>query len=382
MIKSKVALIRCDSYDKEQVYEAVNRGVALLGGITAFVKPGEKIVLKPNLLISAHPDKCVTTHPSIFRAVGLLLKQGGAVVSYGDSPSVGSLEFTARGAGLKRVADELGIETADFSHGREVSHPKALLNKRFTLANAVLDADGLVSLPKLKAHGLTRLTGAVKNQFGCVPGILKGQFHAKMADPFDFATMLVDINTYLRPRLYVMDAVMAMEGNGPRNGQPRRMNAIMLSADPIAIDAVACKMVDLNPEFVPTSKPGETSGLGTYHYDNIEVVGESIEPFIVRDFDVVREPPVPEAGGPVRQFIKNKFTPRPVIERTKCSSCGTCIEMCPVGHTALDWMRLEAGKVPKHDYNRCIRCYCCQEVCPEGAITIENPLLGKLVFRS
>jgi ferredoxin len=271
---------------------------------------------------------------------------------------------------------------ADFDHGREVVHKSALLNKRFTVANGILNADGMVSLPKLKSHGLVRLTGAVKNQFGCIPGMLKGQFHAKMADPYEFASMLVDINTLIRPRLYVMDAVTAMEGNGPRSGKPRQMNAILLSRDPVALDAVACRMIGLDPEFVPTSRPGEQSGLGTYHSESIEVVGERIETLSATDFQVVREPPEPATGGRLRRLIKNAVTPRPVIDGSKCNACGTCIKMCPLGPRALDWMLQEAGKLPKHNYGQCIRCYCCQEVCPEGAITIKRPALGRVIFRS
>jgi ferredoxin len=234
-------------------------------------------------------------------------------------------------------------------------------------------------MPKLKTHGLTRLTGAVKNQFGCIPGLAKGQFHAKMADPYEFASMLVDINTYLKPRLYVMDAVTAMEGNGPRNGRPRQMNVLLFSTDPVALDAVACKMIVLNPEYVPTSAPGEKAGLGTYHQENIEIVGERVETFVCPEFDVVREPPVSVSEGNLRKFIRNRTTPRPVIDRAKCDSCGTCIKMCPVGHTALDWAYVEAGKAPKHNYANCIRCYCCQELCPQGAITINRPVLSRLV---
>jgi uncharacterized protein (DUF362 family) len=226
----------------------------------------------------------VTTHPAVFKAVARLLQEARAKVSYGDSPAFGGCEPNMKKAGLKLVGDELGLTVADFDHGSEVSHETALLNRKFVIANGILDADGVVSLPKLKTHGLVRFTGAVKNQFGCVPGMLKGQFHVKMADPYDFATMLVDLNTFIRPRLYVMDGIMAMEGDGPRNGKPRKMNVLLFSSDPIAIDAIACKMIELNPEFVPTSKPGEKSGLGTYHYENIEVLGDSIESFVVRDF--------------------------------------------------------------------------------------------------
>jgi uncharacterized protein (DUF362 family)/NAD-dependent dihydropyrimidine dehydrogenase PreA subunit len=378
--KSRVALVRCDDYDEERVYEAVSRGVALLGGVSSFVGTGEKIVLKPNILIGSNPDKCVTTHPAVVRAAGLLLQQAGARVSWGDSPGVGGLEFNARLAGIKQVADRLGFERADFAHGREVTHHAALLAKKFTLANGVLDADGLVSLPKLKTHGLMRLTGAVKNQFGCIPGVLKGQFHAKMADPYQFATMLVDINTFIRPRLYVMDAITAMEGNGPRNGTPRQMNALLVSTDPIALDAVACALIALDPEHVPTSQPGERSGLGTYHRENIEVVGGEVADFALPDFEVVREPPATAVEGRLRTLLRDLTTPRPVIDPAICNGCGTCVRMCPVGPSALDWMRGEAGKMPGHHYRHCIRCYCCQEVCPEGAITVKKPLLSRVIF--
>lgn len=381
MPKSEVALIRCESYDEAAVSAAIAKGVGLLGGISKFVRPGEKITMKPNVLIGSSPEKSMTTHPAVFKAVGLLLQGGGAKVFYGDSPSIGGCYFNLRLAGLKQIGDEFSFVMADFDRGQEIIHKTALLNKKFVIANGVLESDGLISLPKLKTHGLTRFTGAIKNQFGCIPGILKGQFHVKMADPYDFATMLVDLNTYIRPRLFIMDGISAMEGNGPRNGTPRQMNVLLFSSDPVALDAVACRIIDLDPEFVPTSRPGEKSGLGTYHYENIDLLGDNIESFVAKDFDVVRTPPERAASGRMRTFLKNRATPRPVIDMTKCTGCGTCIKMCPVGPTALDWALSEGGKRPRHNYDKCIRCYCCQETCPEGAITIQTPLLSKVVFR-
>jgi NAD-dependent dihydropyrimidine dehydrogenase PreA subunit len=226
------------------------------------------------------------------------------------------------------------------------------------------------------------MTGAVKNQFGCVPGFLKGQFHVKMPDPYNFAAMLVDLNTFIRPRLFVMDAVIGMEGNGPRSGKTRQVGVLLLSSDPIALDSIACKLINLNPELVTTSRPGEKSGLGTYHYENIDLLGDAIEPYIVKDFVAVRKPVPPAASGRVRTFIKNQTNPRPVIDPAKCTACGTCIKMCPVGSAALDWIQTETGKKPKHNYSHCIRCYCCQETCPEGAISITTPWLGKVFFRA
>jgi len=380
MEKSRVALVRCEDYNPELVFDAVRKGIDLLGGMAHFVKPEEKIVLKPNVLIGSNPARSVTTHPIVFKAVGRLLQETGAKVYYGDSSAFGSCEFNMKRANLKQAGDEMGFVLADFDHGQEVDHKTALLNKKFTIARGVLDADGLISLPKLKTHGLTRFTGAVKNQFGCLPGAHKREFHFKMPDPFDFATMLVDINTFVRPRLYVMDGIVAMEGNGPFNGKSRRMNVLLFSTDPIAMDSVACKLIGLNPEFVPTSKPGEKAGW-TYHYENIEVVGDALESFIAKDFKVVRMPPVHATTGRIRAFIKNQLTPRPVINKSKCVDCGTCIKVCPVGAKALDRVKGNKKVLPKHNYTHCIRCYCCQETCPEGAITIKSPLLGRLIFR-
>jgi uncharacterized protein (DUF362 family)/Pyruvate/2-oxoacid:ferredoxin oxidoreductase delta subunit len=379
-VKSRVALVACNTYNETDVYRAVRDGLELIGGIAAFAKPGEKIVLKPNVLIGSSPEKCVCTHPAVLKAVGKHFLEAGAFVSCGDSPGFGGAALNMRITGLKQVADELGIPLADFSRGKEVTRKEALLVKHFLIADGVLAADGLVSLPKLKTHGLTRMTGAVKNQFGCIPGMLKSQHHARMADPYNFATMLVDLNMLVRPRLFIMDAIMAMEGNGPRSGKPRKLGVMLFSTDPIALDAIACKIINLDPAFIPTSEPGEKAGLGTYRDENIEVMGGKIEDFICKDFKVVRKPPEHTASGRTRNFIKNRISARPVIDKALCNCCGICVEHCPVNPKAVDWVKNDKSRPPKHNYDRCIRCYCCQELCPQGAITIKETVLGRLFF--
>jgi uncharacterized protein (DUF362 family)/Pyruvate/2-oxoacid:ferredoxin oxidoreductase delta subunit len=381
MNKTRVVIVRCDTYADDQVLIAIRKGIDMLGGISVFARPGERIVMKPNILIGTNPDKGVTTHPAVFRAVGKLLKDAGASVLYGDSPSFGKSEPNLRKSGLKEVGDELGFVMADFDSGRLVSHKDALLVKKFVIANGVLDSDGLVSLPKFKTHGLVRLTGAVKNQFGCVPGLLKSQYHVKLPDPYDFATMLVDLNTLIRPRLYIMDGIVAMEGNGPRSGKLKQLNVLLLSSDPIALDATACRIAYLDPEVVPTSKPGDKAGLGTYQVENIELMGEALESFVDTGFVVKRRPPMSRSGGRIRVFLKNIITQRPVIDKAKCTCCGTCVTMCPVQPKAVDWYKEDKSRPPRHNYSRCIRCYCCQENCPEGAIYLGNPLLGRIYSR-
>jgi Pyruvate/2-oxoacid:ferredoxin oxidoreductase delta subunit len=178
-----------------------------------------------------------------------------------------------------------------------------------------------------------------------------------------------------------MDGVIAMEGNGPRSGRPRKMNVLLFSSDPIALDSTACRIIDLAPEIVTTSEPGEKAGLGTYHSENIEILGEEIESLVAHDFDVIRRAHMPHSAGRVSTFIKNRICERPRIDRAKCTNCGTCVTMCPVDPKAVDWHGGDKSKLPTHDYDRCIRCYCCQETCPEGAISVETPLLGKIYSR-
>ena len=165
----------------------------------------------------------------MFRAVGELFKTAGAQVWYGDSPAFGSTLGAAKKAELTGSALEAGLELKEFQKGEEVFFAEGKQNKKFIIAKAVLDSDGVVSLPKLKTHGFEKFTGCIKNQFGCIPGLLKGEFHVKVPDANDFARMLVDLDSFVRPRLYIMDGITAMEGNGPRGGSPKQMNVLLFS---------------------------------------------------------------------------------------------------------------------------------------------------------
>ncbi len=384
---STVALVSCDTYEDEAVLEAVARGLDLIGGARAFVSEGESVLLKPNLLVPASPESCVTTHPAVFSAVARVLADAGATLTYGDSPAVGSCAAAARKAGISQAAERHGVTMADFANGVDVSAPDGRVVKRWHIANGAHEADAIVSLAKMKTHALCRMTGAVKNQFGCVPGMRKGEFHARMPDVRTFAEMLVDLTVALAPRLYVMDGVIAMEGNGPRGGDPRPMGVVLLSADPIALDAVACRLMALDPELVETLAAGERAGLGVWREADIEVVGDAVDSFVAEDFAVNRRHGS-TTGRPgsalFRRVMRDLIVPRPVIVPEHCTACGTCVRVCPVDPKAVDWAcpgAETAGKPPLYDYAVCIRCYCCQEMCPERAIQVEVPPLGRLIHR-
>lgn len=377
-MKSKVALVHCSSYETDEVRQAVSRGLELIGGASAFVKPGEKIVFKVNLLVGEVPEKCVTTHPAVFRAVAEQFSAEGAVISYGDSPGFGASHAAAKKAGIADVAEEMNIATADFKDGREVFFEEGNQNKKFFIANGILDADGVISLPKLKTHGLERFTGGIKNQFGCVVGMRKGEFHVKLPDATDFARMLVDLNAFVKPRLYILDGIVAMEGNGPRGGTPRPMNVLLFSTDPVALDATACRLINLNPLFVPTTLIGSETGAGTFKEDEIEIVGDKLKDHICMDFNVVRAPVKKIKRSKVISFMNDRLVSKPFIIAEKCTQCGTCVQSCPVEGKAVNWLNGDHTIPPVYNYKKCIRCYCCQEMCPESAIILKDPILIKV----
>ncbi len=383
---STVAVIRCPDYLPDLVATSVLVGLSALGEASRLARPGENILLKPNMLAPDPPERAVTTHPTVLQAVAQLVKASGGHALFGDSPGMARQATVARRSGLAQAASVEGVEMVDFSAARTVSHPAGVQNKQFRVAEAALDADGIINLAKLKTHGLTRMTGAVKNLFGCVPGLLKAEFHMRLPDPALFGRMLVDLAVLLRPRLHILDAVMAMEGNGPRGGTPKRVGLLLISTDPVALDATACRIIGLDPKFVPTIAAGETAGLGTARADRIDIVGEPLNRVAVKGFKrVARRPSVLPRRGVLR-LARDHIVPKPVIVTSTCTRCGQCVEVCPTRPKSVDWLvgpdgRPDHTRPPKYRYATCIRCYCCQELCPESAIVIKTPWLGHLMPR-
>jgi uncharacterized protein (DUF362 family)/NAD-dependent dihydropyrimidine dehydrogenase PreA subunit len=371
----RVALVKCEDYS--DAYESLAFGLELLGGVEQFCKPGDVLLLKPNLLLGDNPEHGSTTHPAVFEAAAHLFKSGGAQVFYGDSPGFGSPQGAAKSSGLEIIASRLGIVLADFSEIIDAPKPDGILMKQFQIAKGLGAVDGVINLPKFKTHGLTRLTGAVKNLFGCLPGAQKAAFHARLPDEVQFSQMLVDLAELIAPRLSIMDGVIGMEGNGPRNGTLRKVGVILLSTNPHALDYCVARLMNLDPGLVPTLKVAQECGF--LDPDKIVILGEPIETLVIEDFDVNRAKA--STTGSQRFYMdifKQWVTPRPVIDQEKCTRCGRCVSICPVTPKALRFLN-GRRQSPQYDYHVCIRCYCCQEMCPDEAISIITPPLGKLI---
>lgn len=381
MDKIKVALIKCDNYELSEVKSAINRGIDLLGGIDLFVKEGDKILLKPNLLASESAEKSVTTHPIVFEAIISILqeikeKKNIKKISYGDSPGIGKGISVAQKSGISEVAEKLNIEYAYFDEPVGVSFNEGIKEKSFTIAKPILEADTIISLPKLKSHALTIMTGAVKNQFGCIPGFRKAEYHLKLPDFDDFSTMLLDLNKLINPKLYIMDGIMAMEGNGPRSGNPKKLNVLLLSSDAIALDYVASQIISFDYNLIPTIKMGFK--LGFSNKGNIEIVGDNIESVKVNDFKKphkrigIGRSLMKLSTFPIIKRLFAIMIPKPVIEYGKCVKCGVCVKVCPVTPLALNFNKKGKNYPPEYYYDKCITCYCCQELCPHKAIILKR----------
>ena len=385
-MRSTVVLIPIDSYDQARVDAAVREGIEKLGGLSGLIDPEERVLLKPNLLGRAIPEKAVTTHPAVFSAVCRLLREEGyAHLSYGDSPGnpTTTPARAAEASGIEEAARRYNVPLADFVSGSVVPFPEGHVSRSFYLCHGVQEADALINLCKMKTHALERITGAVKNLYGCVTGVNKAAGHAAHPNSEAFADMLADLHRCVKPRLHIMDGIVAMEGNGPTSGTPVAMNMLLFSTDPVALDALFAALVHLDPAEVPTCVSGAREGLGTMTLGDISVVipdgvltvPQAVERYGKADFHVFR--------GRMKKSLVLKLVPlmpfmqhRPRVDRRKCVACGICEEACPVPGKAV---HSGHGQKAKYDYHKCIRCYCCQEMCPAKAIEVYRSPIARLL---
>lgn len=376
--KSKVVLIPCDSYREEQVYEAVKTGISLLGGLDALIGREEKILLKPNLVRKAEVDRAVITHPSVVGAAARLLREGGYKnIGCGDSCGVGDARKVMAGTGMDTVLSRYGITLEDFGQGSAVEYPEGKIAKEFYMARPVQEADALINLCKMKTHALERVTGGVKNLYGCISGIHKAQGHTQYSNADSFARMLVDLNQKIKPRLCIMDGITAMEGNGPTSGDPVDMHVILLAEDPVALDSLFCRLIHLNPELVPTNVFGERMGLGYFRREELQILGpegelsleEAVKTYGNSNFQVDKRSHR-KNGWNRLDAVMSWFQKKPYIVNQACKKCGVCVEACPVEGKALAFQNGRA-QPPAYNYKKCIRCFCCQEMCPHQAIRVR-----------
>jgi len=290
--RTRVSLVRCPDYDPQRVRRAVKQLVDALGGMGAFVRPGDRVLLKPNLIVPRPAEAAVTTHPEVVRAVALEVLAAGGRPFVGDSPAFSSALSAARASGIEKVAKEIGMEVADLGRRPRSRQIDALGHfQRASFGARALEADAIINLPKIKAHGQTAMSLGVKNMFGAVAGKRKAFFHFRNGDdPARFGRLLVAVCRHLAPALTISDAVVALERSGPTRGDPRRVGLLAASADPVAVDRVILEVLGVDPGAVPYIRAASDLGYGAGSLAEIDVVGEAIETVRVPDYIGVSSP--------------------------------------------------------------------------------------------
>lgn len=368
---TSVSVVRCSSYEQDIVDNSLKACLEPLGGLKSFLKPRQRVLIKPNLLYGKTPEHAVTTHPSVLKAIIKEVRSIGAMPEVGDSPGLQSLHNAAEKSGINALCQELQVPLVELDDPLEKdgAHIKSL-----SISRKVLSYDAVINVPKLKTHMFTGYTGAVKNLYGCVPGKIKSSYHLRFQDNLLFSDMLLEINGIVRPCLSIMDAVVGMEGQGPGSGAPRQIGLVLASTDAVALDTVACTIISMGPDEALTLAAAQKRGLPEARLENIRIIGPAIKELLITDFRRAHSGlnSVPKS---FRVAAKNLFTARPACIPDLCIGCRQCHDICPA--TAIDMV----DKKPRFDYSKCIRCFCCHEICPQKAIMLKQGLIARATGR-
>ncbi|MDD5155758.1 MAG: DUF362 domain-containing protein [Candidatus Omnitrophica bacterium] len=370
-MNSKVSIVRCNSYTGPLVWDAVKKSIEALGGISNFIKPESRVLVKPNLLMAKEPEFGITTHPEVVRAVVKVLKEINCRIFIGDGPSVWgahseNADEVYECTGLKKISEEEGVELVKFDKKR--------WRGKFPLTTWLDNCDHLVSVPKFKTHELTTLTAAIKNLYGLVSDTFKTELHRKYFDVREFCNILVDILEEVRPALSVIDGVIAMEGDGPAtSGKLYEAGVVLAGSDCAALDSILAFIMGLEPCDILTTKEAARRGLGVADIKSIQVLGEPLENVIERDFELPRASLTRRLPRPVTDVIRRLIRFYPKVEHGNCIRCGSCIKACPKKVISMKKERISI------DYSGCISCFCCQEICPASAIKVKKGAFARLI---
>jgi uncharacterized protein (DUF362 family)/NAD-dependent dihydropyrimidine dehydrogenase PreA subunit len=361
-----VSCLACSEYDVGQIIPLLNETYSQAQGPPS---EGKTILLKPNILFDETPNKAVTTHPVFIEAViRFLQSQKAAKIFVGDAPAMHTASFTPRKSGIFDVCQKTGAEWVYFGKNSvSCSFPPG----KVPVAGVVRQVDYFFSLPKLKTHELMGYTGAIKNSFGLIPHLHKARQHAFRRSARVMASFLVDLNEAILPDFIFMDAIVAMEGPGPRNGHPYPLHLLLGSTNPLALDIIASKIIGYHPLEIETNYEALKRKKWLASIDEIEVKGVSVDQNIRSDFTLIRKVSVwkMSLGIAMRRIpLLRRLERRPVFMVNRCIGCKACVEICPV--EALHIHPKNRKKVVISN-RKCIHCFCCHEVCPNNAIEIK-----------
>lgn len=367
-------LYHVPAYREDLIYDAVCKFMNTLQ-IEKDLKPGFKIVIKPNLVMASQPDLPVTTHPLVVKAVvKWLLERNFTDITLAESSggpyNSQLMKNIYHVCGMDKLQPGLKLNN-DFS-AKTVPCADGFKNHSFHIITPVAEADYIINICKLKTHAMTGYSGGIKNLFGTVPGLEKPQLHYRWPEIENFSNMLLELAQTVSPQLTVIDAIDAMEGNGPTGGTSHPMHLLFASRDMYTQDWFAAKLMGMNPENIVMLRQAHEKGL--IQPEKMQLSGdeipEDLTPFLLPDthrLDFTSKLPSC-LRKPVSLILGKVLKSYPQVDKNKCIGCGKCAESCPQ-HI----IKIKNGKA--HFQKRdCISCFCCQEMCPMKAISVKKAL--------
>ncbi|MGV8171967.1 MAG: DUF362 domain-containing protein [Candidatus Woesearchaeota archaeon] len=361
---SKVLILNCPNYSPESVDKAITK---VFKDIKIDIKPHSKVLIKPNILMAKTPSYACTTNPSIIEAVCKILIKKDCEIIFGESSGWNTIHgFEV--SGIKAIADKYHAKIVAFENEKVLDkNIDGIILKELKITSFIENVDYIINMPKMKTHSLMKITGAVKNCYGFIPGFQKALYHTKGKDEISFGELLIDIYLQCKDKIIIniMDAIVGMEGEGPGNGDPKNTGLIIASTDAIALDVIQSRIMGFNPLNIPTITAAINRRL--INIPDIKIIGDYTSSNIPKlDYRPAG------SGGGVKSFITSaksylmKTPPLiPEVNKSKCIKCGICAKLCPVQCITLK-------PYPTFDRNICIKCYCCHEHCPQGAIFLKR----------
>ncbi len=370
-----VSLVKSGSYTLASLRRDVVSLLEPLGGMSAFISSGDRVLLKPNMLSAKEPDRAVTTHPAVVRVIAELVMEAGGIAVIGDSPGIGSFLRVAEKSGIGSAARDSGAKLVEFNEAVEVQGSGTF--RSIQLARAYYEADKIINLPKLKTHEMMTMTCAVKNLFGAVVGAGKAGWHLKAGSSRQmFARLLLEIYLLKKPALNIVDAIVAMEGNGPGSGDPVKLGLLIAGVNPVAVDVIAGRVAGIPADLLHIEQEAVMMGLPGALIRDIELCGAPLDAVSAGTFRLPAGLDV-QFGLPsfLTKTVKHQLTSYPAADPKKCVLCGVCRDACPPVAITIENSALSV------DNARCIRCWCCRELCPHDAMVVTRSLLLRALMR-
>lgn len=361
-------------YNQDLVNAAIDKMMNELN-ILSELKPGMRVVIKPNLIMAKPTSVPATTHPVVIRAVALWLRKNGITditlaESSGGPYLAEYMKTIYRVCGMNTLTDVLTLND-DFT-SVPVHTKDGFKNHSFNIITPITKADYIINICKLKTHSMTGLSAGIKNLFGVIPGLEKPQLHYLCPDIEDFSNMLLELAQTVNPNLTIIDAIDAMEGNGPTGGTSHPLKLILGAKDFYTQDYFATTLMKLDSNNIVMVRQAIERGLA--HPNQIELKGDPIPsdltPFKIPDarkLDFSNFMPG-KLGKLFAKFCSKVLKSLPKVDKAKCVGCAKCAESCP--------QKIIKIKNNKAVFPRkgCISCFCCQEMCPAKAISVKKAL--------